>query len=152
MLAKRFGFGFGIAVILPLLVHYGVSTFTPAPKWQEYYQSSSVVAEETAQQKTQRTQERQKQEQEFRHKQKTFERNLFFVAAPVGIAAVVVGSFAAVQAVGAGLIFGGIFTTIDGYCWYWTELADWMRFLSLLIAFAVLVGLGYTKLNDKGQK
>ena len=71
------------------------------------------------------------------------------MAAPAGIAAIVVGSFLSVQAIGAGLIFGGIFTITDGYCWYWTELEDWMRFLSLLIAFVVLVVIGYKKLNEK---
>lgn len=80
-----------------------------------------------------------------------FQRRLFFVATPIGLAAIIIGSFLAVQAVGAGLIFGGIFTLIDGYCWYWSELQDWMRFLSLLAAFVVLVVIGYVKFDKKGR-
>ena len=41
MLAKKFALGFGIAIILPMLVHYGVSTFSPAPQWQDRYKNYS---------------------------------------------------------------------------------------------------------------
>ena len=43
-------------------------------------------------------------------------------------------------------MFGGIFLLLDGYCNYWSELADSMRFLSLLAAFIVLMYIGYKKL------
>jgi len=32
MLARQIAIGFGIAIIFPLLIHYGVATFHPAPK------------------------------------------------------------------------------------------------------------------------
>ncbi len=40
MLAKKFALAFGIAVLLPFLVYYGVSTFSPPPKhdWTCYRQ------------------------------------------------------------------------------------------------------------------
>lgn len=151
MLAKKFGFGFGIAVILPMLVHYGVSTFSPQPKWQDYYSSGYYqdYQESTPEKKKELQQERKKKDEAFRSKRKVFERRLFYVAIPVGIAAIIAGAILAVQAVGAGLIFGGILTLIDGYCWYWSELQDWMRFLSLLVAFVVIVFCGYMNLNNK---
>ena len=150
MLAKRFGFGFGIAVILPMLVHYGVSTFSPQPKWQDYY-GSAYYQDSTPEKKKELQEERKKKDETFRFQRKVFERHLFYVAIPIGIAAIIIGSLLSVQAVGAGLIFGGIFTLIDGYCWYWSELQDWMRFLSLLAAFIVIVFCGYMKLNDKNK-
>lgn len=151
MLAKKFGFGFGIAIILPMIVHFGVSTFSPQPKWQEYHDSYYYQEYEQAsdKEKAELMAERKKHESEYHSARKIFEQRLFFVAVPVGLAAIVIGSFLAVQAVGAGLIFGGIFTLTDGYCWYWSELQDWMRFVSLLIAFVVMVVIGYKKLNDK---
>ena len=76
----------------------------------------------------------------------TFSPALFIVAVPIGIAAIIVGALASIQAIGTGLMFGGIFTVMDGYCWYWSELQDWMRFLSLLAAFVVLIFIGYRKL------
>lgn len=155
MLAKKFGFGFGIAIILPIMIHYGVSTFSPQPKWNSYYQYNNYddtdYSKLSDEEKKNKNIERKKKDEEYRFQQKTFQRRLFYVATPVGIAAIIIGSFLAVQAVGAGLIFGGIFTITDGYCWYWTELDDWMRFLSLLIAFSVLVVVGYIKMNDKSK-
>ena len=150
MLAKKFGFGFGIAIILPMLVHYGVSTFTPKPKWDAYYDSSYLNYQKATEEQIKEHQrvERIRQD-DYRKQQKVFERHLFFTAVPVGLLAIIVGSLLAIQAVGAGLIFGGIFTLIDGYCWYWTELEDWMRFLSLLVAFIVLVYMGYKRLHEK---
>jgi len=151
MLAKKIGFGFGIAVILPLMVHYGVSTFVRQPKWENYHNGHYYEQYEEAspEKKIDLREKREQRELEYRSKRSKFERHLFFVAVPVGLAAVVIGSFLSVQAIGAGLIFGGIFTLIDGYCWYWSELQDWMRFVSLLVAFVVLVVMGYSKLNNK---
>jgi len=153
MLAKRFGVGVGIAILLPMLVHYGVSTFCPSPKWKDYYQYDySSAKDKTPEQKAAAQKERKEKREVFDARRKTFEQKLFYVATPVGIAAIIVGSYLAVQAVGAGLIFGGIFTLIDGYCWYWSQLDDWMRFVSLLIAFVVLVVIGYRKLSKEENK
>lgn len=150
MLAKKFGFGFGIAILLPMLVHYGVSTFSPSPKWEDYYNRNYYQYQNaTPEEKKVLQAEDNKRQEKFRQVRKTFERHLFYVATPVGIAAIVIGSTLAVQAIGAGLIFGGIFTLVDGYCWYWSELQDWIRFLSLLVAFVVLVYMGYTRMRDK---
>ena len=150
MLAKKFGFGFGIAVILPMLVHYGVSTFSPQPKWVDYY-GSEYYQESTPEEKKELQEKRKKKDDAFRSRRKVFEQRLFFIAIPVGIAAIITGAILAVQAIGAGLIFGGIFTLIDGYCCYWSELQDWMRFLSLLAAFIVIVFCGYMNLNNKNE-
>ena len=149
MLAKKIALGFGIAVILPLLVHYGVSTFTPQPKWQEYYQYRNYTAEQGAsvQERAKLEAERVEKERAYHKAEKVFQERLFIVAVPIGLGAIVFGSLGAVQAIGTGLMFGGIFTLTEGYCLYWSELQDGMRFLSLLVAFAVLVYVGYHKLE-----
>ena len=36
MLAKKIALGFGIAIIFPMMIHYGVSTFSPQPKRKDY--------------------------------------------------------------------------------------------------------------------
>ncbi len=152
MLAKKFGFGFGVAIILPMLVHYGVSMFSPVPKWENYYTSNYYQYENATPEEKKKLQiEDKKHQDQYNQHRKVFERNLFYVATPIGITAIVIGSMLTVQAIGAGLIFGGIFTLTDGYCWYWSELQDWMRFLSLLAAFIVLVICGYKKLNEKNK-
>jgi len=148
MLAKKFALGFGIAIILPMLVHYGVSTFSPAPKWEDLYGSYSYQRYDkaTPEERAQIDKERKERDRLWREKQKIFQRNVFFVAVPVGITCIIVGAIMPIQAIGTGLMFGGIFSLTEGYMFYWSELQDWMRFLSLLVAFMVLIFVGYRKL------
>jgi len=148
MLAKKFALGFGIAIILPMLVHYGVSTFSPAPKWQDRYETNyyQKYQNATPEEKAKLDKERDAREKRWREQEKIFQKHLFFVAVPIGITTIILGAVSSIQAIGTGLMFGGIFTLVDGYCWYWSELQDWMRFLSLLAAFVVLIFIGYRKL------
>ena len=148
MLAKKFALGFGIAIILPMLVHYGVSSFSPRPKWQDYYDVGYYqrIKDASPEEKAKLEQERKEQQEKLEEVRKRFQKHLFFVAVPVGIIAIVVGAISPIQAIGTGLMFGGIFALINGYCWYWSELQDWMRFLSLLVAFIILIFIGYRKL------
>ncbi len=146
MLSKKFAVGFGIAIILPMLIHYGVSTFSPSPKQSDYYQFN-YSANDTPEQRIKARQDMQKKQEEFRISKKRFELHLFYVAVPLGIIAILFGASVPIQAVGTGLMFGGIFSVMDGYIWYWSELPDLLRFLSLLIAFIVLIFIGYRKLS-----
>ena len=148
MLAKKFALGFCIAIILPMLVHYGVSTFSPAPKWQDRYDTYSYQRYDkaTPEQRVEIDRERKERDRIWREKEKVFQKNLFIIAVPVGIAAIIFGAVMPIQAIGTGLMFGGIFSLTEGYMFYWSELQDWMRFLSLLVAFVVLIYVGYRKL------
>jgi len=148
MLAKKFALGFGIAIILPMMIHYGVSTFSPCPKYADYYGYQNFYQannNESTEQRAKIQKENQKRADNYRNAQKEFETHLFFVAVPMGIIAIIMGAFSPIQAIGTGLMFGGIFTLVDGYASYWTELQDWMRFVSLLMAFIVLIYIGYRK-------
>ena len=148
MLAKKIALGFGIAIILPMLVHYGVSTFSPAPKWEDRYErySDQKYQNATPVERAKIETENQEREKIWRHKEKVFQSRLFFVAVPIGIACIIIGAILSIQAIGTGLMFGGIFCITEGYVCYWSELQDWMRFLSLLAAFIVLIFVGYRKL------
>jgi len=149
MLAKKIALGIGLAIIFPMMIHYGVSTYCPAPKWSDYNVQGQFDSQATPEQKLQRQAE-QNQKQELRKAaEKRFEQHLFVVAVPLGLAAILFGAFVRVQAIGTGLMFGGIFSICDGYFNYWSELADWMRFLSLLSAFIVLLFVGYKKIEKK---
>ena len=148
MLAKKFALGFGIAVIFPMMIHYGVSTFVHEPRWRDYYTENYYRSYENAtpQEKAKLAVERTQKEKQRREAEKRFQRSLFLVAAPAGIIAIIAGSLMSIQSIGTGLMFGGIFSLLDGYFNFWSELADSMRFLSLLVAFIVLVFIGYRKL------
>jgi hypothetical protein len=145
MLAKKFAVGFGIAIIFPMMLHFGVSTFVPAPDWKDYqgdyeWGLGQVQSPESATQL-------QRQRDIFDEEQRVFQRALFSIAVPVGILVIILGSMLSMPAIGTGLMFGGIFSVLDGYLNYWTELPDSARFVSLLCAFVVLVWVGYRKLS-----
>ncbi|MDD5617647.1 MAG: hypothetical protein PHG69_00995 [Candidatus Omnitrophica bacterium] len=148
MLAKKFALGFGIAIILPMLIHYGVSVFSPPPRWQDRYNSYNYQKYQSAsaEEKARIDKQRADADRIWTQKQKVFQRNLFYVAVPLGILSIIAGAISPVQAIGTGLMFGGIFALTEGYMFYWSELDDLMRFLSLLVAFIVLVYIGYRKL------
>jgi len=148
MLSKKFALGFGIAVLFPMLVYYGVTIFSPPPNWadyevKDYYQRIKTVspAEKARLEKEQVRLDKIRAE-----KEKSFGRNFFYISVFAGISAVIIGSFLAVPAVGTGLMFGGIILIVQGYSFYWGELANWIRFLSLLVAFMILIFIGYRKL------
>jgi hypothetical protein len=95
--------------------------------------------------------ERQRLGQEYRSQLRVFHRELFCTALPAGITAVIIGSLLGVQAVGTGLMFGGIISLLEAYTVYWQELDDLFKFVSILISLIILIGVGYLKLTDMGK-
>ena len=146
MLARQIAIGFGIAIIFPLLVYYGVSTFYAAPKATEYLRPMPPLAKEaTTEERKARFEEQQKQRAAYNAAAKDFGRVLIAIATPLGVAAVIIGAFMPIHAIGTGLILGGILSVGVGYWTYWQHLEDWMRFLSLLAGFAILIFVGYRR-------
>jgi len=76
---------------------------------------------------------------------------LFRIAVPMGLFALVIGALLRGQATGTGLMFGGIFSVCDGYFNGWSELSDVLKFPSLLAAFIVLIAIGYLKLEPRNN-
>lgn len=140
MLAKKFALAFGIAVVFPAMIHCGVSIFSPQPRWQDYTVAPMIDRDSG---------EWQKKETERRAAEKVFQKHLFAVAVPLGLVAIIAGAFFLTPAIGAGLMFGGIFSVCDGYFNYWSELSATLKFLSLLAAFIVLIVVGYRKIERK---
>ena len=70
-------------------------------------------------------------------------RNVFIISGIVGIIAIIGGAMLRHMSVSAGLFGGGVLTIIYGTTNYWSELADYARFIILGIALAVLIYLGY---------
>src|SRR4030095_13521577 len=79
----------------------------------------------------------------YRAAEKHFQQRLFAIVVPLGPVALAAGASLRRPAIGTGLVFGGIFSICDGYFDYWSELADVLKFGSLLVAFGWLVFLGY---------
>jgi hypothetical protein len=150
MLARQIAIGFGIAVIFPLLVYYGISTFHPSPKPPGFL-TTKVLPATAAPEERKEYADAQKQQQDrqeiYRNEAKEFARVLVMASTPLGVAAILIGAYLAFQAIGTGLIFGGIFTVAWGYWNYWSYLDDWIRFVSLLAGFAILIFVGVRRVT-----
>jgi len=79
----------------------------------------------------------------FRDIMNIYNRNFFIISGIVGIIAIVIGAVLGMMSVSAGLFGGGVLTVIYGTTNYWSELADYARFIILGIALAVLIYIGY---------
>lgn len=153
MLAKKIAVGFGIAIILPLMFHYGVSTFSPSPKYSDYRIDNYPQDYKNAspEKKKEVTAKNKNLNLQFKSAKKEFQQHLFFVAVPLGLLLIIIGVFISNNAIGAGLVFGGIFSVSNGYINYWSELPDSLRFASLIVAFLILITVGYKKLEGEKQ-
>ena len=146
MLARQIAIGFGIAIIFPLLVYYGVSTFYPPPKTENFYKTECPLGPAvTTEQRRECTEKRRIEGQAYTAAAREFSRWLVLFAAPLGVAAILIGAYLPLYAIGTGLIFGGIFAVAFGYWGYWQYLEDWVRFVSLLVGFAILLLVGYRR-------
>ena len=83
-------------------------------------------------------------------------KKVFFVALPLGILIVALGAFFfGLEAVGAGVMGGGVGTLIYGSGAYWPYTQNWLRFLLSLVGLAALIWFAYfwnKKMQKKNKK
>ena len=129
-----------IAVVLVLLVIFGVEAFYPSPQYPDYpepmpaYNSSEYEEWE---------QEWLEAYAEYQQESAVHDRNIFFVVLPLGVVFAVVGTFTQrrLSIFGAGLILGGIGTMISAIVPY--DLDNILRFIGIAVILAVLIFVGY---------
>jgi hypothetical protein len=144
---KQIGIWLGVLSLLPLATWYGTSAFSPPPDAKEHYKKTSRLEEKikeavNAEQKEKLRQEKDRIDKEFDEAEKAFYQDMFWVAYPVGLVAVIIGILLPVQTVGSGLLFGGIITLGIGCYSFWDTMDAWLRFGSLVLVLFVLVILG----------
>ncbi len=147
MLARKIVIGFGIAAIFPELIYYGLSTFYPPPKQQDYFTYRSLPSTATPEERKAHDAEQTKMRQAFAVAARAFARVMFAISTVLGVIAILVGAHLKSHAVGVGLILGGICSLALGYWAYAMHLDDWFRFLSLLAGFVALLFVGFRKLD-----
>ena len=93
--------------------------------------------------------------QEYNDADRERSRKVFFIALPLGIIIVAVGAFFfGLEAVGAGLMGGGVGTLLYGSGAYWPYTQNWLRFVLSLVGLAILIWFAYfwnRKMHEKGK-
>jgi putative Mn2+ efflux pump MntP len=144
---KQIAVWLGILVLLPMSVWYGTSAFSPPPDWKHYSKATSRLDEKirdatSEADKDKLRQERDRIDAERDEAERVFYADMFWLAYPTGLLAILLGTVFPVQAVGAGLMFGGLASLTAGCYAYWDRMGDWLRFGSLVLALLVLLILG----------
>lgn len=153
MLAKKLALGLAVALILPLSIQYGVKAFNPRVDRDEYitdyWEKYNVATEE---EKEIMRNESSTFDKYDAYQDKLFQKRHFYTAISIGITAIIIGSLLSVQAIGAGLMFGGIFSVMNVFYMSWYHIPDWVRFLTLVLGLIVIVYIGYAKMKDNPNK
>jgi hypothetical protein len=144
MLALQLVIGVGIALLFPLLIYTGVAVIKAPPKPSD----RTDLKAETSDEIKRANQEQIRREREALQRARTgYAKILFSVMAPAGLAAVLGGYFIGINAIGIGLLTGGILCMVYGYAGYWNALPQPMRFVSLLVGLLMLVLIGMSYLG-----
>lgn len=149
-LIKQLIIWLGIVALLPLSSWAGATMLHPRTELkdlmaqrqraqQEGYNNDDVEA------RTKAYDEQQRLSKLIDAEQQRFYRAMFWVGYPLGLTGLVVGLFVRTVAVGTGLAFGRLSTLAAGCYSYWDDMGDGLRFFSLLIALAILIGIGLLK-------
>lgn len=76
-----------------------------------------------------------------------YERNVFFVSMVIGLVLLFAGLALKGASVSTGIMGGGVITLFIGLARYWGELNDYLRLVILGVILALLIWMGYTKVD-----
>ena len=140
----NFAIGMGVAVLLPMLIAYGVNLLHPPPKFEQYHTLGTPGPGPVSKAEYERRDRISREERErYSAARLEYSKTFSYVALPIGILSVIGGAKVRVTAVANGLVFGGVFTLISGYYSHWYHLSDLTKFGSLLVALVLLIATAY---------
>lgn len=149
-IARQIAILLGVAILIPMLVYNGFSSLSTPPKRADYNTVIPFDPHATPEQRAANAEKQKAGQKVFAIAQTSFAARLMWTAAPLGCAAMLVGGFLPISAIGTGLIFGGLFTATFGNWTQWALVPEWQRFVMLLLAGAVLVVIGLRKTAGPG--
>ncbi|HEX3502226.1 MAG TPA: hypothetical protein VHU22_02405 [Xanthobacteraceae bacterium] len=145
MPGRQFWIGLSITLLFPMCVHYIANAIHPYPEFHQraraYVRLAPSSAEEWKAQEERDQAEYQWQQDLIDIATQPFFRILIWIATPLGIAAIFVGSYLGIGSVGTGLMLGGILTVADAYWGYWNHLNMPVRLASALAGLGLLIFL-----------
>ncbi len=145
---------------LILFVGYGIVTFYDEPKYEDFCEEEFIykplplmeprdgeVFDSDAYEEQQRA--RKECNDAYQTASDLYKRNVFIVWVVAGSISIVVGFFVGQsEAVSLGLSFGGLVSLIVGAIGYWSAMNDYLRFIILGIALAVLIWIGIKRFRN----
>lgn len=91
--------------------------------------------------------------EEYEIAREVYSRNLFLITLPLGIIIIVLGTLIfKLEAVGAGLMGGGVGIVLWGVGGFWNFADDWLKFLLSLAGLLILIWLAYYFNRKFGKK
>lgn len=171
MIIKNVVLGIAIVILTISVVAYGINVFYDSPEYEDYcgelrdvFQVDNQIEceAEGGYWNTEIKPIREVQNgwcdtnyecgEEYDIANEVYSRNLFVIALIVGIVILVVGGFLfSLEAVGAGLMGGGVGVILYGVGAYWRHSGDVLRFGLSLLGLVAVIYLTYW-LNKKGSK
>lgn len=174
MQLKNILIGLAIVILTALVVGYGIETFYPSPEYNDFCDRDKIIPRIIAD--TQENCEAEGGEwnpyqgprpvegaegycdfysecqAEFEDVNESYSKNLFIITIILGIILIAVGgALFELEAVGAGIMGGGIITIIYGSIRYWQYAGDFFRFILSLIGLIFVIVLAYW-LNNRQKK
>jgi hypothetical protein len=148
MLALQLVIGIGVALLFPMLIYYGIATVRRPPHSSDFFSKTVNIPANASEADLQAERDRKECERQLWLAARIrYGKILFTVMAPVGVIAVLGGYLIGINAIGIGLLAGGILCTVYGYSGYWNALAHWMRFASVLAGLLTLLAVGASYLG-----
>ncbi len=151
-----------IAVVFAFFIGYGIETFHPSPKYEDFCReqpSSPIVTEEScvnasgtwvpdsAEGKAGWC-DMSRCQNEFQSVMQPYDRIVFIATLIIGVIAIIVGGLLlTLESVSSGIMAGGMLTIIYGTLRYWGYMPDVIRFVVLGSVLAILIWLGYKKMK-----
>jgi hypothetical protein len=86
----------------------------------------------------------------FDEARKPYSMDVFYITAPIGVAAIVLGMYLplTVEAIAAGVLFGGIATLFQSTVRVFGDLGKWARVVVLFIELCIMVWVALKKVSD----
>lgn len=156
----------GIVIVLNLFFNFAITTFYPAPEWDDFCQNRNVLVENQQQCEAEGgewfdhsprpapTSDKEITgycdihktcQAEFDDARDDRNRFVFIVLVILGVLTLIVGTLVKVKSVSLGLSYGGVLSLIIASFRFWPSADDYMRLAILAAALAALIWVGYKK-------
>jgi hypothetical protein len=163
---KRSIISIAIALVLAFFVGYGIEVFDPSPRNEDFCPRNlyEINNQEECEESSGYWNEPDSVDgrpspnmcspgkrcyEDFDLARSKHDKIVFIAALIIGLTAIIVGVILKKAAVNTGVIAGGVLLLLYGTIRYWQHAQNVLKFCLLGVALAVLIWLGYKKLDSK---